>query len=115
MGPSATSYVRGVRSKNWSNTERYCEHLESGKRAIESKEELQPLARAGETAAFGLRMAAGWGFEEFREITGYDLRDWGEEIRQLTECGWGQVSSDGFKLTSQGLRFADAAARLFLR
>src|SRR6185312_10200784 len=37
LGPSATSYVRGVRSKNWSNTPLYCEQLEQGKRAIESR------------------------------------------------------------------------------
>jgi oxygen-independent coproporphyrinogen III oxidase len=116
LGPSATSYIRGVRSKNWSNTERYCEHLEKGKRAIETEEELAPLARAGETAAFGLRMVAGWPFEQFLQITGYDLREhWGSEMQQLTECGWGQLSADRFSLTAQGLRFADAAARLFLR
>jgi len=33
-----------------------CEQLEKGQRAIESSEELPPLKRAGETAAFGLRM-----------------------------------------------------------
>jgi len=65
LGPSATSYVRGVRTKNWSNTQLYCEQLEKGKRAIESREELPPLKRAGETAAFGLRMNTGWPFEEF--------------------------------------------------
>ena len=51
FGSIATSYVRGVRTKNWSNTQLYCEQLESGKRAIESREELSPIARAGETAA----------------------------------------------------------------
>ena len=66
LGPSATGYVRGVRTKNWSNTQLYCEQLEKGKRAIESREELSPLRRAGETAAFGLRMNAGWPFAQFR-------------------------------------------------
>ena len=66
LGPSATGYVRGVRTKNWSNTQLYCDQLEKGKRAIESSEELPPLARAGETAAFGLRMNAGWPFTEFQ-------------------------------------------------
>src|SRR5262249_55183255 len=74
LGPSAAGYVRGVRTKNWSNTQMYCEQLERGRRAIESREELTPLRRAGETAAFGLRMSAGWPFEEFKSTTGYDLR-----------------------------------------
>ena len=116
LGPSATSYVRGVRTKNWSNTQLYCEQLEKGVRAIESREELSPLARAAETAAFGLRMTAGWGFEEFQQITGYDLRtEWSEDMGQMVKQGWARISADGFQLTSQGLRFADAVAERFLR
>lgn len=116
LGPSATSYVRGLRTKNWSNTPLYCEQLEAGRRAIESREQLEPLARAGETAAFGLRMVAGWPLDRFREITGYDLRDeWPQEIEQLTRQDWGRLTPRSFHLTPQGLRFADAAAQLFLR
>jgi len=116
LGPSATGYVRGVRTKNWSNTQLYCEQLEKGKRAIESREELAPLKRAGETAAFGLRMVAGWPFEEFQRATQFDLRaEWPAEMSRLTDRGWGAISSDGFRLTPQGLRFADAAAEMFLR
>lgn len=116
LGPSAAGYVRGVRTKNWSNTQLYCEQLEQGRRAIESREELSPLARAGETAAFGLRMVTGWPFEEFRHVTGHDLRAlWASEMEQLTQRGWGVRSSDRFMLNRSGLRFADAAAELFLR
>jgi oxygen-independent coproporphyrinogen-3 oxidase len=116
LGPSATGYVRGVRTKNWANTQLYCEQLEKGKRAIESSEELPPLKRAGETAAFGLRMNAGWPFAEFQRATNFDLRnEWSSEMRQVEERGWGKISGDNFHLTHQGLRFADAAAELFLR
>jgi oxygen-independent coproporphyrinogen III oxidase len=115
-GPSATSYVRGKRSKNWSNTVLYCEQLEQGRRPIESSETLSPMARAGETAAFGLRMVDGWKFEDFRRVTGVDLAtEWQSEIRHLVDCGWGAVSPERFRLTARGLRFADAAAELFLR
>jgi oxygen-independent coproporphyrinogen-3 oxidase len=116
LGPSATSYVRGVRTKNWSNTRLYCEQLEKGKRAIESREELPPLKRAGETAAFGLRMNAGWAFEAFQRTTHFDLRDgWSAEMNQLVERGWAARDAQHFRLTSQGLRFADSAAEMFLR
>ena len=116
LGPSATSYVRGVRTKNWSNTQLYCEQLEKGQRAIESREELPPLKRAGETAAFGLRMVAGWPFAEFRRVTGFDLREeWTAEMGQLTARGWAARDRNHFQLTSRGLRFADAAAEMFLR
>jgi oxygen-independent coproporphyrinogen-3 oxidase len=116
LGPSATGYVRGVRTKNWANTPLYCDQLEKGKRAIESSEELPPLKRAGETAAFGLRMNAGWPFADFQRATNFDLRqEWGSEMNRLTERGWGKISDDAFRLTHDGLRFADAAAEMFLR
>ncbi len=116
LGPSATGYVRGVRTKNWSNTQLYCEQLEKGKRAIESSEELPPLKRAGETAAFGLRMNAGWPFADFKRATDFDLRnEWNSEMNQLAARGWGKISPENFQLTPQGLRFADSAAELFLR
>ncbi len=116
LGPSATGYVRGVRTKNWSNTQLYCDQLEKGNRAVESREELAPLARAGETAAFGLRMAAGWPFAEFQRVTGHDLRnEWAADMASLSARGWGHCSTTGFRLTPDGLRFADAAAELFLR
>lgn len=116
LGPSATGYVRGARTKNWSNTQLYCEQLEKGVRAIESREELLPLARAGEIAAFGLRMNVGWGFEEFRGVTGLDLRaEWSADMDALVNEGFALRSADRFRLTPRGLRFADHAAEKFLR
>lgn len=116
LGPSAAGYVRGVRTKNWSNTTLYCEQLERGQRAIEWREELPALQRAGETAAFGLRMNAGWAFGEFTEATGFDLRrEWQQEMKQLIDRGWGSLERERFRLTPLGLRFADAAAECFLR
>lgn len=116
LGPSATNYVRGVRTKTCANTKLYCEQVEQGKCPVESREELAPLARAGETAAFGLRMVEGWAFDQFRQKTGYDLRrEWAEDMNRLVEQGSGRILSDRFHLTRQGLRFADSAAQLFLR
>lgn len=116
LGPGGTGYVRGARAKNWANTQLYCEQLERGKRAIESVEELSPLGRAGETAAFGLRMNAGWPFEEFRRTTSFDLREgWKSEMEELVEKDWAVRDATRFQLTATGLRFADAAAEMFLR
>jgi len=116
LGPSATSYLEGIRTKNWSNTQIYCEQVEQGRRPIESSEELTSLARAGETAAFELRTVAGCSFEQFERTTGHDLRQhWGPEMAELQQRGWGRLLSNRFHLTREGLRFADAAAELFLR
>ena len=116
LGPSASGYVRGNRTKNWSNTQMYCEQLEQGKRAIESSENLPPLARAGEIAAFGLRMNAGWPLAEFKRQTGFDLQEhWQPEMRQMIHLGYGRLDEERFQLTAQGLRYADWAAEQFLK
>ncbi len=61
-------------------------------------------------------MNAGWPFIEFKRITDFDLRnEWSSEMDQLAERGWAARNDDRFHLTHQGLRFADAAAELFLR
>ncbi len=115
-GPGATGYVAGERTKNWANTQLYCERLEVGQRAIESRETLPPLGRAGETAAFGLRMNSGWPFTQFQAVTGFDLRaEWATEIGELEACGFGTRSAERFQLTPLGLRYADFAAEKFLR
>lgn len=116
LGPAASGYVGGVRTKNWSNTTLYCEQLEKGKRAVESSETLSPAARAGEIAAFGLRMTAGWPLALFRQTTGVDLvTEWAEPVQQLVKLGYAELTPDRFRLTRQGLRYADWAAELFLR
>jgi oxygen-independent coproporphyrinogen-3 oxidase len=116
LGPSATGFVGGTRTKNWSNTQLYCEQLEKGKRAIESSETLPPLASAAETAAFGLRMNRGWQYEEFQTITGHDLeQEWSTDMNELVEEGLAIKTPTTFRLNKKGLRFADHAASKFLR
>ena len=61
-------------------------------------------------------MIAGWPFEQFRQTTGHDLqREWRGEMNELTQKGWARLDPDRFRLTPEGLRFADSAAELFLR
>jgi oxygen-independent coproporphyrinogen-3 oxidase len=116
LGPSATGYAGGIRTKNWSNTTLYSERVEAGARPVESSEQLSPLGRAGEAAAFGLRMNAGWPFDLFTAATGFDLRrEWAGEMRELADNGLGEIDEIGFRLTPRGLRLADSAAADFLR
>ncbi|MCX7723393.1 MAG: coproporphyrinogen III oxidase family protein [Verrucomicrobiae bacterium] len=116
LGPSAAGFVQGIHTANIADTRRYCALLEQGLRPIAFAELLPPLKRAAEVAAFGLRMVVGWSFEEFKSVTGYDLqKEWREEIAELVERGWGVTTPAGFRLTKEGLRFADAVAEMFLR
>jgi oxygen-independent coproporphyrinogen-3 oxidase len=116
LGPGAAGCVRGVRAQNMSSIKLYCAHLERGRRAIASSEALAPLARAGEIAAFGLRMTAGWPLLQFREQTGFELQqEWKSEINRMLDLGYGKLDRQRFQLTRQGLRYADWAAGEFLR
>ncbi|MBM3847355.1 MAG: radical SAM family heme chaperone HemW [Verrucomicrobia bacterium] len=116
LGPSACGYIRGERTRNWANTQMWCELVEKGKPTAEWKETLDPLPRAGEIAAFGLRTRPGWSFALFHETTGFDLRkDWREELQDLEQRGWAMRDHTSFRLTREGLRFADAAAEMMLR
>lgn len=116
VGPSAVSYVRGVRTRNLGQTLGWCQALEAGRRAVSFREALPPLARAGEIAAFGLRVVTGWPYEEFRRRTGFDLRrEWAAELEELEHRQWGVREPARFRLTRLGLRFADAAAEMMLR
>jgi oxygen-independent coproporphyrinogen III oxidase len=116
FGPSASSFADGVRTRKHANTQLYCELLERGEPAIELTDILSPLARAGEIAAFGLRLLVGWPFDQFQKTTGFDLRGpWQGDLDRMVELGWGDLDPFGFRLTPHGLRFADAAAELLLR
>jgi oxygen-independent coproporphyrinogen III oxidase len=115
LGPSASGYVNGVRTRNTANTLDYCQRIEQNQSPVDNRDLLSPVARAGEIAAFGLRMTTGWRFAEFQQITGFDLRHiWDSELHDLIARGWGEFDADGFRLTPLGLRFADAAAECFL-
>ena len=74
------------------------------------RDELAPFDRAAEILAFGLRMNSGWGLDEFRSVTRFDLmQNWGEVVRDLVGRGWMELHEHRVKLTSTGHRFADAA------
>lgn len=116
VGPSACGYEGGVRYRNLANTTRYCEAREAAESTYDWSEQLPPLARAGEIAAFGLRMNAGWRWRDFTAVTGKDLRvEWAAELQDLVARGWAVLEATRFRLTPQGMRFADAAGSEFLR
>jgi len=116
LGPSACGYVGGIRTRNISSTNNYCNALAEGVRPVAQSERLSPIASAGEIAAFGLRMNAGWPLDLFRKTTGFELsEEWHDEIGRTISYGWGQLRNNRFRLTQKGLRFADAVAEWFIR
>lgn len=117
LGPAAASHVHGCRYQNWPDLLQYCESVEAGKLPRDSDgERLDPLAKAAETAAFWLRMNCGIRFDEFQRRTGFDFEEnWAKEQQSLIARGWGERRENCFRLTRQGLRFADAAGAELLK
>lgn len=116
LGPAAAGHLNGERYQNWSNTDLYCQAVESGRPPRDGGERLGNLAKASETAAFSLRMNRGIDFEAFTARTGFDFeRNWSSEAEQLVDRGWGHRDEAGFRLTRLGLRFADAAGAELLK
>jgi oxygen-independent coproporphyrinogen-3 oxidase len=116
LGPSACGFIQNLRTRNCADTHLYCSRLEQGQLPRDDTDALSPLARAGEIAAFGLRMNRGWLFDEFHSVTGFDLRQhWIDDIHSLVRQDLGLLDPLGFRLSRRGLRFADAAAQAFLR
>ena len=75
LGPSACSYVNGVRSRNTSDLLKYIDNVRRNRKIISFQEKLSPERRAGETAAFKIRTADGINFAWFKEKTGFDLME----------------------------------------
>lgn len=117
LGPAAASHVQGCRYQNWSDVQQYCAAVEAGKPPRDpGGERLDPLAKASETAAFWLRMNCGIHFHAFQQRTGFNFeKDWAEEQQSLIARGWGERRENCFRLTREGLRFADAAGAELLR
>jgi coproporphyrinogen III oxidase-like Fe-S oxidoreductase len=61
-------------------------------------------------------MTAGWPLARFQERTGFVLQqEWRAEIARMQKLGYGQLDSERFQLTRQGLRYADWIGGEFLR
>jgi oxygen-independent coproporphyrinogen-3 oxidase len=127
FGPSAASFDPPVRSANPRALAPWLDAVERGRDACEWREELDPLARLGETWWLGLRTArgvvpaaalaaavadaaggAGCGL-------GSDGCDPAEEVaRSLADEGFLERAGAAWRLSRAGLPLADAIARRFV-
>jgi oxygen-independent coproporphyrinogen-3 oxidase len=109
IGPSAVSYLGGVRRRNSPDVRRYIEvmHGDPGEVVVE-EETLSPEALACETAMQMLRLTEGIDVEEFRTRTGYDAGElFAEQIARFVGDGLLGVSSTSIRLTRRGLLLAN--------
>ena len=120
LGPSAVSYIGGVRSRNLSDVKEYIDRFEIGKPNTEFSEKLSPIKSARETAAIKIRTKDGIDFKWFNARTGFDFLEL--ENRVLP----GLVEQDlikykklgdavcGVMLKRKGFLFCDTVSSAFL-
>jgi len=120
LGPSAFSYMDGVRQKNVADVREYIKRAEAGKTLIEFSEKLSPARRAKETAAVGIRTKEGIDFERFKDKTGFDFLDLEKKaLTKLVEEGFIKYKKENNELTGvclkrKGFLFCDTVSSAFL-
>ena len=115
IGPSAASYLDGVRCKNVDDTSIYIDDVESGRSPARDHEELSGHALAGETAMLQLRLNRGIDVQQFTRRVGLDpVELYGDSLNEFTADGLLAVDSDHIRLTDQGRLVADRIIRELL-
>ena len=111
VGPSAAGYWRGTRYKNVANLDSYIQTIARGKRPLGYSETLPPRQRAGELAAFAIRMNDGIDAEWFRNRTGFTFAElWSTDIADLCAEDLAEFDSRRLRLTPRGRLVADSVA-----
>ncbi|HUN80847.1 MAG TPA: radical SAM family heme chaperone HemW [Phycisphaerae bacterium] len=115
IGPSAVSYLDGVRRKNVADVRRYVEGMLSNADVIAEQETLAPLERAGETAIQMLRLIEGINFDRFRTLTGFDAQElFDEQMERFASLGLAGRSPTHFALSRKGLLVSNQIMQEFL-
>ncbi|NLC56352.1 MAG: radical SAM family heme chaperone HemW [Armatimonadetes bacterium] len=115
FGPSAVSYLGGVRAANVRSLSRYLEAVARGERPVETAERIEGALEMGETMMVGLRLLEGMEHARFRERFGVPPEAvYGEQIRRLVAAGLLRADDARLSLTHQGLLFANDVMAEFL-
>lgn len=123
LGPSAVSYIKGVRSENVRDAEEYIDRYEKGVSGITYSENLSGVRMAKETAAVKIRTKQGVDYEWFKIKTGFDFDDILEKgaLEELFKDGLLEYKIDkairerrGIMLTEKGFLFSDTVSSAFL-
>jgi oxygen-independent coproporphyrinogen III oxidase len=123
IGPSAVSYVDGIRYENVRDTEEYIDRYEKDIDLAIYREKLSSVKMAKETAAVKIRTSQGIDYSWFEDKTGFDLEDITEKgmLDELCRDKLLEYKRDdatkeiiGAKLTEKGFLFSDTVSSMFL-
>ncbi len=115
VGPSACGFADGWRYQNVPDIDAYIARIERGESPTDHAERLSPRARAGELAAFALRMNEGIGAAVFQQQTGFRLDLlWPNALRDLAAQKLVEWNGERLRLTPRGRLLADTVAEAFI-
>ena len=106
FGPSAFSTIGTHRWENIRDSAEYIRRVDAGESAAQSHEELTPAQRAGEIAAFRVRMSEG--------MPVADLEHWRLAITEFEQLELLERAGDRTRLTRRGKMLADSVAEAFI-
>ena len=106
FGPSAFSTIGLERRQHLADTAEYTRRILAGESTVGFTEHLSPQTRAGERAAFGMRMSEGVPLAE--------LRPWSAALAEFRELGFVEDRAGRAVLTRRGRLMADAVAEAFV-
>ena len=114
-GPSAASYVDGVRRSNVRDVEKYISRISECGTAVEIEEKLKGRRKAGEILYLALRTARGITEKRFQKVTGMKLTaSFGKEIKKMSGLGLVEFKRGRLRLTEKGFTVADGVVMEFL-
>jgi oxygen-independent coproporphyrinogen III oxidase len=108
LGPSAQSYVEGVRFGNVANLTAYVEQLNQDRLPVAERATLSTSEQQNEALIFGLRLLHGVPIQKIQRP------DQQHKVQELVTRGLLDATGEAVRLTPLGQRFADTvAAELF--
>ena len=115
FGPGAASLIKGERATRHRSVTTWIKRIQSGESAISESEFLSEELRAREAVMLGLRKVNGIDLQEFREKTGYQVRDLApEEFERFLSEELLELQGGTVRLSYQGRFLADYVVGQFL-
>jgi oxygen-independent coproporphyrinogen III oxidase len=110
LGPSAWSFIQGVRTQNSSALATYLARIEAGQDPTERRDEISPQARRRELLAIGLRLVEGVDLGDFERRFGPFTEADRATLDKLVAGKLATRQGSHFRLTRRGLLLHDTIA-----
>jgi len=107
LGPSASSFINGVRYTNFADLSVYMNMLSKGELPVEYSEQLNNEKRAREALMLALRLIGGANIPEFEREFGYNLKNLIKDIPDNIKNELISENYDRISLTQKGLILSD--------